>query len=236
MKYNRLIVGILVAGLFAAPVSPLYKNSTDIGSAFAEEQLSANSDPAKLKAKLAEIDKRISETPSAKLYGAKANVLAFLNLNSEALLAIDKAIELKPTDGKYYAYKGLLYSSKGDADKTITNIEKGKSLGYTDPEYLGILALAQTEVHDFKKALVNANAAIEMDKSCYPAWYARGRVKNYRKDFKNALPDLTQAIKLAQELSGPYTERAITWDGLGNKKNAIADREKASKLKLKLKR
>lgn len=231
MKYNRLIVGILVAGLLTVPVTPLSKNSTDIGSAFAEEQLSANSDPAKLKAKLAEIDKRISETPSAKAYGAKANVLVFQEKFPQALSSINEAIRLGPLNGKFYAYRGLIFSALGNTDETIKNIEKAKSLNYTDPDYLGILALAQTDKKKYDDALKNAEAALKADQTNFLALHARGRVKVFKKNFSGAIQDFSLIIKSNGNLPGVYSERAYAWEMIGNKEKAEFDRNHARKLK-----
>lgn len=236
MKDNRLIIGILVTGLFFSPVGSLFGTSTDIGSLHAEEQLSADSPPAKLKAKLAEIDKRINEAPSAKLYAAKANVLAFLNDYQRALQAINKAINLSPNTGKYYAYRGLILSILGDTNKTIEDIEKAKSLGYVDSDYLGVLALAQTDKNDYSNALLNAEAALKEDRNNFSALYARGKVRIFQKKFSNALNDLNLAIQSEKRYPGVFEERAFVWEKLGNKKNASADKASAEKLKLRLKK
>lgn len=231
MKYNRLIVGILVAGFFWAPVTPLTKSSTDIGSTFAEEQLSANSDPAKLKAKLAEIDKRINESPSAKLYGARANVLVFQEKFPQALNSINEAIRLGPLNGKFYAYRGLIYSALGNTDETIKNIEKAKSLNYTDPDYLGILALAQTDKRMYDEASKNAEAALKEEHDNDLALHARGRVNVFKKNFLGAIQDFTQVIKSNAKLPGVYSERAYAWEMLGNKQKAAFDKNYAQKLR-----
>ncbi len=232
MKDNRLIVGILVAGLFFSPVTSFSGTPTDIGSIRAEEQLSADSPPAKLKAKLAEIDKAIDTSPSAKAYAAKANVLAFRGEMAKALSAINKAIQLSPNTGKYYAYRGLILSMLGHTNKTISDIEKAKSLGYVDSDYLGVLALAQTDKKDYPNALLNAEASLKEDKNNFSALYARGKVRISQKKFSHALKDLTLAIQSEKRYPGVYEERAFVWEKLGNKKNASADRATAEKLKL----
>ena len=234
MKNNRLILGILVAGLFFSPIASFLGKSSDIGSVHAEEQLSADSPPAKLKAKLAEIDKRINETPSAKLYAAKANVLVFMGDHTKALKEINEAIKLSPHTGKYYAYRGLIYSNFGNTNETIKNIEKAKSLNYSDPDYLGILALAQTDKEEYPKALRNAEAALNEDKTNFPALYARGRVRISQKNFTSALKDFTLAIQSQPKLPELYKERALAWEKLGNKKNAEADRFQAEKFRHRL--
>lgn len=236
MKYNRLIVGILVAGFFWAPVTPLTKSSTDIGSTFAEEQLSANSDPAKLKAKLAEIDKRINESPSAKLYAAKANVLAFLNDEKNAIAAISKAIILSPHNGNYYAYRGLLHGCLGNADDTIRDIEKAKSYGVSDPDYLGMLALAQAGKLDNKKALENAEKALKQDPKNFSALHALGRIHTNLKKYQKAVNDFTLAIEQKNHIPEIYLERSAAWAKLGNKVNSDADKRLAEKLKSQLKK
>ena len=231
MKNNRLIVGTVVAGLFFFPVANPVKSSTDIGSVYAEEKLSASSPPAKLKAKLAEIDKRIDETPSAKLYAAKANVLVFLRSYSKALISINKSIQLSPNTGKYYGYRGLIYSALGDVENTINDLEKAKSLGCSDSDYLGLLALAQGEKRDFKNALKNAETALKLDPNDCSALHARGLVYKERKDFQKALKDFNSAIENNKQLAEVYRDRAVVWERLGNKKNAQSDRLAAENLK-----
>ena len=234
MKNNRLIVGTLVAGLFFFPVASSFKSSTDIGSVYAEEKLSASSPPAKLKAKLAEIDKKIDETPSAKLYAAKANVLAFLDENEKAIAAINKAIQLSPHEGKYHAYRGLLYASSGNKEETIKSIEKAKSYGITDPDYIGILALAQAGKADSKNALRNAEEALKLDPKNFSALYARGRVRAHLMQHRKAIDDFSLAIKQKDHLPEIYMERAAEWAKLGKKEKAEADSSLAKNLKLKL--
>jgi len=233
MKDSRLLVGLLAAGLFFLPVMTFSQSATDIGSLRAEEQLSGKSDPAKLRAKLAEIDARIKKEPtSAKLYAAKANVLVFLKDDTKALSAINKAIELSPNTGKYYAYKGLIYSTQGDAPETIKCIEKAKILGVSDPAYLGVLALAQAGTQDNKNAIKNAEAALKLDPTTFSAFYARGRVHANRKEYTKALNDFNLAIKQKDYLPEIFIERAAIWSKLGNKMNAESDKAYAEKLKL----
>lgn len=231
MKEKRLIVGILVTGLFFSPVTSFSGNLTNFGSLHAEEQLSGHSDPAKLKAKLVEIDERIRETPSAKLYAAKANVLVFMHKPAKALVAMDKSIQLAPNTGKYYAYRGLIHSALGDVNKTIKDIERAKSMGCSDSDYLGLLALAQSENQDFENALKNAELALIADPKDYSALHARGRVRKHQKDYKKALDDFTLALKQNGNLPELYKDRALVWEKLGNKKNALSDRTSAQKLR-----
>lgn len=236
MKDNRLIIGILVTGLFFSPITSLFGTSTDIGSLHAEEQLSADSPPAKLKAKLAEIDKRINESPSAKLYAAKANVLAFQDDYKSALQAINKAISLSPHNGEYHAYKGLLYATIGNADETIKSIEKAKSYGITDPDYFGTLALAQAGKQDNKNALKNIELALKIDPKNFSALHARARVRTNLKEYQRAVSDFTLAIRQKDYLPEIYRERSLVLAKLGRKKEAEADISFAKELKLQPKR
>ncbi len=231
MKNNRLIVGTVVAGLFFFPVANPVKSSTDIGSVYAEEKLSASSPPAKLKAKLAEIDNALQSTPSAKAYAAKANVLVFMEDFSNALENINKAIKMSPLSGKYYAYRGLIYSAQGNSNETIKNIEKAKSLNFSDPDYLGILALAQTDKKEFGKALKNAEAAIREDRNNLAALHARARVQISKKNYSAAIQDFTLALRSNANLPEIYKERASAWEMIGNRTKAESDRSMAKKLK-----
>lgn len=232
MKNNPFLVSVLVVEFFISPITIFLNFPNYVGSAFAEESLSAESAPSKLKAKLSEINKRIKESPSAKLYAAKANVLAFLNEDKNAMQAINKAIELSPHEVKYHAYKGLLYASIGDADETIKSIEKAKSYGVPNPTYLGILALAQAGKFDNKNALQNAELALRVDPKNFSALHALGRIHTNQKKYHQAVKDFTLAIQQKNQIPEIYLERSAAWAKLGNKINSDADKRIAEKLKL----
>jgi len=66
-------------------------------------------------------------------YGVKALALQGLGRNTEALLAIDKALALAPDTAHYWHVKGRILAAQGDCSGAVASLKKSREI---DPDYV----------------------------------------------------------------------------------------------------
>ena len=128
--------------------------------------------------------------------------------HAEALLAVDKLIELCPAHGDFYMGRGESLRFLGRKDEAIAAYGKASTLS-KNPIVRGDacrgLALLLSEQGKHAEVIAACNRGIE----CYPAtvdkgtvaylWYRRAAARTQAADMVNALADLKKAIELRSE-------------------------------------
>lgn len=134
----------------------------------------------------------------------------------KALEAINKAIELDPKKGHYYAFKAEIYANMNETKLAIKYYLKALELGYgvNDIDIYSIVSDLYSDEGDFEKALEYANKVIFIDKSNGEGYYKKGFAYYNAGDFKHAEAPLLIAeekgieeAKLYSTLSFIYCEK-----------------------------
>lgn len=231
MRINRLIMGAWIGlAIFSCSTIDGSKNITDIGCVFAAEKLSAKSDPAKLKAKLAEINVRIKEEPSAALYAYKANLLDYLKDTKGSIEAISHAIKLNPKESRYFYYRSLQYRLHSMPDKALADLEKAYNLGDHSADIFKDRALIKITIDDNAGAMEDAKTALKYDSNSSGTWYAKGCAERSLGKLEESIRSLSKSIQLNPNLYETYVERAFARKEFGLIKEANQDFSKARKL------
>jgi len=79
-------------------------------------------------------------------------------------------------------------------------------------------------------ALSYLNTAIKIDNTYRNGYFNRGRCYTLLKDYKNAIKDLSLAIKKTPNDADYYIMRGLSYVRIGDKKNACQDLKKAAEL------
>lgn len=79
-------------------------------------------------------------------------------------------------------------------------------------------------------AMTDFNTSIQINSALAPAYTARCTLKRLQDDFRGALADCTEALKLGDPSGSPYAERGFAKIGLKDYIGAIADFEQAIKI------
>lgn len=183
---------------------------------------------------IAQFDKAIAHDPKAwKTYEYRSMAWAALGNHEKSLTDVNKVIELQPTNWRHYILRAQTYEQLKQLDRAMADYDKGIKMF---PEHYRTrfqrAALAyklrkyQTCIEDYT-AILGANAldddALKLRGDCYM------RTGNLKK----ALIDYNEAIDLSPESMTYYRARALVYEKLGENGKAIADRQKADKLKSK---
>lgn len=231
MRINRLIMGAWIGlAIFSCSTIDGSKNITDIGCVFAAEKLSAKSDPAKLKAKLAEINVRIKEEPSAALYAYKANLLDYLKDTKGAVESISSAIKLNPKESRYFYYRSVIYRRMYKNAEALTDLDKTIELGDKSTDLYIDRALIKAALNDNEGAVADAKIALKFHPNSSGAWYAKGCGERSLGKSGDSIRSLTRSIQLNPDSAGAFVERALAYKESGLIKESNLDFKKARKL------
>ncbi len=223
MKYDGFLISILLASLATVI-------AVNHASVSAEDRLTPHSEPAKFQAKLDELNKLIEKSPCSLDYAARSNLYVIWHKPVEAFASINKAIELDSKDASYYAYRGLINLKLSKDDNAIADIQKAHSMGHKNSKTLGYLSFLQMQKKNFLDAKVNAVEALKKNPNNYTALFVKGSIENIDGKYQQAVEDLSSAIGVRADVPDFFTERAKSWQNLGQSIKASDDLAKAKKL------
>lgn len=140
-------------------------------------------------------------------YG-RGHCLSKKGKQGEAIEALDRAIEIKPTYSAYFA-RAVAYANLPDTDKAIGDFKLAAELSQKDPTLWNYLGMSYAKLPDSPKAIEAYNKAIELRPNYAEAWYHLG-VLFQRDGYPNKAID---AYKKATQFD-PSHEYA--WNNWGN--------------------
>ena len=123
-------------------------------------------------------------------------------------------------------------------DKAITDltnaIEFEPSTKILSEKLLSTVYYAKTydlEMNEkYAEAIINSTRALSYDSTALN-YQQRGILYFKSMEYERALADLTEAVKLAPKVAWHYEKRALAYEALGKKDEALADNEKAEEIK-----
>jgi len=177
----------------------------------------------------------------------KADSLSDAGKLNEALLAINKAIELDPDPkiaSQCYMDRGFIKLQIYNYDKTaIADADKAVELDPSESSYLtrymmsfgqGILlgkGYPKQAASCFKKALSDMDRMIEFDPNIGSSYYSsRAFVYIQMGNYQRALPDLNKAIELDPRDAWAYLQRGDVKYATGDGMQSVSDYDKALEL------
>lgn len=219
-------------GVAIFSISPcIFSNQLTVnGYVSAAEKLSAKSEPAKLKARLAEINAQIKEAPTAKLYAYKANLLEFLKDNNGAVEAISSAIKLNPRESRYFYYRSVIYRRMFLNEKALKDLEVTMNLGDKSKDLFIDRALVKAAINDNIGALADAKIALKYFPDSSGAWYAKGCAERSLGKPDDSIKSLSKSIYLNAKSHEAFVERALAYKQNGLIEQANEDFKKAKVL------
>ena len=148
-------------------------------------------------------------------------VLLQLKDYTYGLVVTKMGLDEKKTATSYYNHAVML-----DSLKNYVEAEKFyKSSKYYDskfiPAYVG-LALVNIKLNKTDEALKIADEAIAKDPNNTDAYFAKSIVSASRKDFQNALNDITKVV-LSKATPASFKQRASYYEKMGQYQNAVND-------------
>lgn len=112
-----------------------------------------------------------------------------------AIYDINKAIDLKPKDDRFYTFKGNCYYSLFDFQNALSDFNR--SIGLNDNNTNGFYGKANCyyELDEFEIAVYNYSKAISLESNCSRFYNSRGECYLFLGKYKKAKEDFQDALK-----------------------------------------
>ncbi|MDB9468408.1 tetratricopeptide repeat protein [Dolichospermum circinale CS-539/09] len=194
---------------------------------------------------------------NAQYYSHRGYAYSRLKKYQQAITDFTKAIQLDPKNAQYYNARGLVYGSLEDYKKAIEDITEAIRLDPKDFLYYASRGIAYSGLKDYKQAISDLTETIRRDPKNAPytvgglrysefkdnkilissynkrisiVYKARGDSHWNLKNYKQAINDYTQAIKLDDKNAIYYVGRGFAYFQLKDYKQAINDYSQAIKI------
>ena len=152
-----------------------------------------------------------------------------MDKDDEAILDINKAIELNPQNSYYYYDKGRFEYWLSRYKEAVVAFTKGIELKPTESKYT-FRANCYMELGEFDFALSDYNSAIEIEPEYATAYYRRGILYKRTEQLKKSEEDFIKALELNEEDYDAMIELGFIRIQTG-KKDAIKYFNRAIKVK-----
>jgi tetratricopeptide (TPR) repeat protein/S1-C subfamily serine protease len=194
---------------------------------------------------------------NAQYYSHRGYAYSALKKYQQAITDFTKAIQLDPKNAQYYNARGLVYGSLEDYKKAIEDITEAICLDPKDFSYYASRGIAYSGLKDYKQAISDLTEAIRLDPKNAPytvqglrysefkdnklrissystqlsiVYATRGDAYSKLKEYKQAIDDYTQAMKIDPENAEYYKNRGSAYSKLKEYKQAINDYTQAIKI------
>lgn len=142
------------------------------------------------------IDKAIKLSPAkAELYFEKGLLYNRINELEPSLLALEKAVSLKPS-GNYYYWKGIVNQQLRNLEAAESDYDKALEYKFETAELYNNFAILLAENTKYEKALGMINKAILLNNQYAQAYSARSKFNCYLLNMDAACADKEIAIKM----------------------------------------
>ena len=124
-----------------------------------------------------------------------------------ALIEINKAIELDPTNAVAYQYRGVAKAKYGDFEGSILDYSKSIELDSTSAESYGSRGIAKARSGDVAGAVLDFDVAIQINPDDGTAIFNHGMAMEMSNNLQKACLDWNQAIKLGNQQSKTFYQK-----------------------------
>jgi len=164
----------------------------------------------------------------------KNNVEAYMTMghyylsekeSDKALKYFNEVVKIDSTRIQVYELIGQAHLLKGDHDEAIKSLEKALSISKNDPAILYNLMLANYRAKKYDASINRGKEILgleNVDKSVLTGAYNLvGQIYNDKKDYKNAVAIIKEAIEKGVNNCDSYSVAAFASYKLGNKQESI---------------
>ena len=145
----------------------------------------------------------------------------------DALVDLDRAIELDSNDSIAWINRGITKGRLGRYEDALVDLDRAIELDANNSADWENRGNTKDRLGRYEEALTDYNRAIELDSNNSPAWMNRGNTKGRLGRYEDALTDHNRAIELGSNDSIAWMNRGITKDNLGRYKEALVDLDRA---------
>jgi Tfp pilus assembly protein PilF len=156
-------------------------------------------------------------------YLTRAQMYLELNDTTNAMVDLNKAIEIDPYTAQSFSARGLLYFQQGEHNKALADLDEAIRLDpYFEGNYIN-RGLVKYHLNDLRGAMADYDRVIEMDENSLIARFNRGLLRAQVADNNRAIRDFDKVIELEPDNIMAYLNRAMLNNEINNKTGAISD-------------
>ncbi|HEU5291731.1 MAG TPA: tetratricopeptide repeat protein [Cyclobacteriaceae bacterium] len=167
---------------------------------------------------------------TAKDYTQKGRELLEKSEYVEALVNLNKAIEMDPNIAAAYYLRGNIKDNFDDRHGAMKdyNLAIEKNSKFADALYAR--GNVKMKLQDYYGAIDDYTAAITINENYVDAYFARGKAKQFLQAYQDAINDCTKIIQLKPKSADAYSMRGLLRIEFGDTKNGCLDLSKAGEL------
>ena len=148
----------------------------------------------------------------------------------EALLNLNKAIEMDPNYSQAYYVRGNIKDAFDDRHGAMKDynyaLEKNPKFG----DAFFARGNVKMKLQDYYGAIDDYSAAISLNENYIEAYFNRGKAKQFLQAYEDAINDCTKIIQIHPKNIDAYYMRGILRIDFGDMKNGCLDLSKAGEL------
>lgn len=148
----------------------------------------------------------------------------------EAMKTLDAGVTKFPENVQLRGIRGSIFLQHSDYTKALSDFEAALRIKPDDPLLLVNRAQAYRSFNRLEEALTDLDKAVELMPDLVPARFNRGSIYVTKGDFVKARADFERCIAIDPHVAAPRFNLAVTLEGLGQRKEAIAEMERFLKI------
>jgi tetratricopeptide (TPR) repeat protein len=172
------------------------------------------------------------EEQAAKLKNLLARASSSLEKGNplEAIVALNEAVLMAPSDINVFTLRGHAYLQGNDLDRAIEDFSEAIRLGSRDFYAFIGRGVAYRRKRDFQRSIADYDEAIRIQPDHAGAWNNRCFVHAIGGNLDNALSDCNEALRLMPNEPNSLDSRALVYMKLKQYDRAIADYDAVLKI------
>jgi Tfp pilus assembly protein PilF len=141
----------------------------------------------------------------------------------QAVVELEKVIELEPDNAGAYTNLALSYFKSGDYERAaatwteVIQFDPGESGPYYER------GMSYFNLKKYEPAIDDLSRAIELDPANADAYRVRGKAHAFMGNYESAIADFTQAIEYDPAADEAYFNRAVSRTAIGTSKSDLED-------------
>lgn len=167
---------------------------------------------------------------NAKEYTQKGRELYEKNEFMEALLNVNKAIEIDPNYAAAYYLRGNIKDNFDDRHGAMKDYNTAIEKNAKFPDALFARGNVKMKLQDYYGAIADYTAAININENYIEAYFNRGKAKQFLQAYEDAINDCSKIIQINPKNVDAYYMRGILRITFGDMKNGCLDLSKAGEL------
>lgn len=165
----------------------------------------------------------VAAAAKSQAYMARAAISRDQNEVGSALADYSAAIRLTPDEAQPYYERGQIYMAQAEYDKALKDMNQVASIEPTFTTTYYYLGVLNSQTKQYGDAIKSYDIYIKATPDNYQGFAGRADAYIQQEQYKQALPDLDQAITLESRAAGLYLQRGLVQQKLGDEQASASD-------------